>query len=276
MEIAQLKVKTRPEVGRSRLRAVRRAGLLPGVVYGPDVEPRAVSLSLHDFKMLLQRGVSFHNPIEMEIEGEKGSGAHVLIRDVHYDKVWGEVVHVDFYRIPKGRPIQVQVPIKIIGVPIGVADGGVMQWPARKLRVECLPDRIPAAVEVEVSGLAKGHSLHVSDLVFPDGVKSAEKSNLTVVSVLVPKEEEIKKPEEVAAVATAEGAAPAAAGEGEAGTAVPPAKGGKPAAAGKPEAAATGKAAPAEAASKGGQPATAGKSAPPAKAGKAAKAGRGK
>ncbi|MBI2059641.1 MAG: 50S ribosomal protein L25 [Nitrospirae bacterium] len=256
-----LKAKPRAQAGKGALRKVRREGFVPAILYGPETKPSTISVSNHEMKMLLQRGVSTHNPIELRIENGAVSSRRVLIRDINYDPVWGDLVHIDFYEIPKNRPIEVLIPIQTKGVPVGVADGGVMQWPIRKLLVECRPDAIPGVIEIDVTPLAKGDSLHASDLPLPAGVRLAERKNPTIVTVLMPKEEEaLKKPEEVAAVAAegapAVGGAPAAAAPTAGAEA--PAKGGEKAAAGK--------AAPAKAPA-AGKAATAGK---PAAAGKAA------
>ncbi|MBI2890132.1 MAG: 50S ribosomal protein L25 [Nitrospirae bacterium] len=266
MAAFSLAVKSREGDGKRGARRVRREGFVPAVLYGPETAPITLSVPAHELSLLLKKGASYHTPIELKIEGNGASTKRVLIREARYHPVWGDLLHIDFYLIPTKRPLQVSIPLKLLGVPAGVADGGVMQCPTRRLLVLCSADRIPEVIEVDVSGVGKGHSLHASDVKLPEGVRCVERTDVTIVTVLMPKEEE-KKPEEVAAAAPAEGApaegAAAAPAEGEA----------KAGAEAKP--AATGKAA-GKAAGKGPEKAPAKGAEKPAEKAAAKPAGKGK
>jgi large subunit ribosomal protein L25 len=102
------------------------------------------------------------------------------------------ILHVDFLGISMDRQITVEVPINLVGDPVGVAEGGMLQQVVRSVEISCLPDRIPDTVKLDVSALAMGHSLHVSDLQVPEGVELLSDPRLTIATVLAPKRMEEK------------------------------------------------------------------------------------
>lgn len=198
--------------GRGASRRLRRAGQVPGIVYGAgkDAEPILVN---HQELSLALRKEAFHASIlTLNLDGQK---QQVLLRDyqVHpwRDLVW----HVDFQRIAKDRKIHMKVPLHFINAEVapGVkTGGGSVQHIMSELEVVCLPDDLPEFVDVDLSSLQLGHSVHLSELKLPKGVESVQLrsgEDAVVASIPVPRAE-VAVEEEAAAAAAAAAAAPAA------------------------------------------------------------------
>jgi len=231
-----LTVETRSTKGKNEARRLRAAGKVPGVLYGTGknhdlvLDPRAVTAAL-----LSETG-------ETSIFSLKGGGMEgkkVLFKDWQVDPLSRKLVHVDLYEIDPKKKLLVTVKLNYVGKAIGVADGGVLNMVARDLEVRCLPDKIPAHIDVDVSALKIGASIHLREITLPEGVEPASHRNDTLVTVVPPTKEEeaapvltqAAEPEVLTAKAKEgeEGAAAPAAGEAKAGEAkAAPAKDAKP------------------------------------------------
>lgn len=203
---ATIKATPRDESGKGSNRKLRSTGRVPAVVYGHNEKTRSVSLDAHELKVLFSK-ISVENTIiRLDIEGEKGE-VKALVREVQANPVKGDLYHVDFYQIHAGEKVDVEVPVHLVGTAAGVKLGGVMDHQIHELPVRCLPDAIPESIEVDVSALELGDSIHVGDLKIPEGVEVEMDDDRTVCSVVAPAALEAATP------APAEGEA--AAGEPE-------------------------------------------------------------
>jgi large subunit ribosomal protein L25 len=137
-----------------------------------------------------------------------------LIKEIQRHPVTGEILHMDFYEVNLEQKLTLKVPLHFVGKSEGVVKGGILQPVVREVEVECLPSDIPPSLDVDVTPLDIGNTLHVSTLTMPEGVVAIYDTDFTLVTVVAPSVEEEPKAEEVAAV-TPEGAeeAPAAAAE---------------------------------------------------------------
>ncbi len=182
--------------GKGAARKLRGTGRVPAVVYGRHENTRAVSVDAHELEVLFSR-ISVENTIiELSVEGEK-EAVSTLVREVQAHPVRNEVLHVDFYQVHAGEELEVDVPIRLEGVPIGVREeGGVLDHVIHELTVRCLPSDIPNLLTLDVSALEIGDSLHVSDLALPQGVTSMIDGERTVCGVAAPRVEEEPEPEE--------------------------------------------------------------------------------
>jgi len=131
-------------------------------------------------------------------------GKVALLKEVQSHPVTGDLLHVDFYAVDESRSVKVRAPLNFLGKAEGVTAGGILQPLRRDLRVECLPSKIPSAVDVDVSGLNIHDTIHVEDLVLPEGVEVIADTNFAIVTVLPPTVEVVEAPAEAAA----EGEAP--------------------------------------------------------------------
>jgi large subunit ribosomal protein L25 len=226
-QISTLAAKKRDQAGKGPSRQLRFKNLIPAVCYGPYDKPLHVAIDPAAIKVAIATPHKFNTVITLQVEG--GESRTVLLKDFEKDPLDGHLLHADFLEVRMDKDVVVNVPIVLVGKPVGVTEGGILQQVARTLPVLCKPSDIPEKIEVDVSSLAIAESLHVKDVKPPSGVKFKIKESQTIAVVNIPeKEEEVVKPAAAAAVPGAEGAAAPAAGA--AGAAAPAAGGAAPAA----------------------------------------------
>jgi len=197
MTTVALAAQSRTETGKGLARSLRRQALTPAVFYGPEVDPIPLILQSRDLEKLITTGAGENIIIDLNIEDGKSTQSHrAMIKEIQVDPVKQNILHVDLYAISMDKKISVEVPITLTGTAFGVSDeGGILQQTTRTLEISCLPDRIPEAFELEVTALAIGDSLHVSDLEIPEGVDVLAEDELTIASVVPPTAVEEIEPE---------------------------------------------------------------------------------
>jgi large subunit ribosomal protein L25 len=179
-----LVAEVRDATGKGVARKLRAAGRIPAVVYGRGTESRAISIDPTALQRLLQSGgAGINTLIELSVDGTTRT---VLVKELQRDPVRGRPLHTDFYLVELDKKVEVSVPIHLLGRPQGVEEGGILDHPLRELELECLPRAIPENVEVDVSALDVGDSIHVRDLELPEGVSVRTDENLAVASVIAP------------------------------------------------------------------------------------------
>ena len=183
MEQRELAVELRSKVGKGISRQLRKNGLIPAVVYGKGMDAVAVSVNPRELNAALA-GEGGHNNLLTLKGGESLNGNVVIVADLLRDPLKGTPLHVDLHKINLTEKIKVEVPINLVGVAAGVIAGGLLDFAMHSVAVECLPTQIPEHIDVDVTGLTIGHSIHVGDLTAPAGVKVLEDSRASVVSVL--------------------------------------------------------------------------------------------
>ena len=219
MEQQTLQVETRTGLGKGHARKIRREGKLPGVLYGRGTLTSVVVDPKTILKLLLEEGG--RNKV-LSVTGEGLVGKHVLVKDYQIDPVKRTLLHVDLLEIDISKKILVTVAVNLVGKAAGVADGGMLNIIERSIEVRCLPNAIPKHIDVDVSSLKIGDSLHLSDLTMPEGIEAAGAAISTIVTCVPPTKEEeaapslapAAEPEVITAKAPAEGEA-AAAGKDE-------------------------------------------------------------
>jgi len=181
---ARLKAEPRSGRGKGASRKLRASGRVPAVVYGRGENTRSVTINAHELSRLLSRVHVENTVIELEIAGEGSLKA--LVREIQTHAFRDAVLHVDFYQIHAGESVTVSVPLRFIGAAPGVKAGGMLQHAMDEIEIRCLPDAIPESLEVDISGLEIGDSVHVSQISLPQGVESLEDADRSVCSVLPP------------------------------------------------------------------------------------------
>ncbi len=186
-KIAELKATPRNDTGKEFARKLRAEGRIPAVLYGKDMEPVGLSLDIQETEYLFHR-ISVENTIvDLVVEGEK-EPFQTLVRDIQTLPHKSGLLHVDFLRIQKGVAVELDIPVALEGVPVGVKEsGGVLEQIINELRVKCIPSKIPEVVRIDVSGLQVGDSLHVSDIDFGEGVEILVDPERTLCNVAIPK-----------------------------------------------------------------------------------------
>lgn len=158
MEIV-LNAEKREEIGKKPSKSLRREGRIPSVYYVHGEDSVHVSVDENDFRSILQSEASI---IDLKIDGKVSKS---VIRDIQWDPIYGDPLHVDFMGINLKEKLQVTLPIYVIGTPLGVSqDGGVLQQIVREIEIECLPLDIPEHLEIDVSHLEIGDNIRIEDL----------------------------------------------------------------------------------------------------------------
>ncbi len=202
-------VEARDTKGKGAARRLRQKGLVPGVVYGGGRVATPISFEVAKFERLLATSHSGVNTLIDLAGSSAAAGRTVIAKELQREAVRGRITHVDFYEVDLKTKIDVEVPIHLIGTPAGVVNGGVLDQQLRELELMCLPNAIPDSIEVDVSGMELGTTIHVADLKIPAGVDVMSEGDLTVATVLIPRG---LRDEAAAAQEAAAGATPAAAG----------------------------------------------------------------
>jgi large subunit ribosomal protein L25 len=243
--VKELKATARPKSGKGAARAVRRAGRVPGVIYGNNQPPVTISVDDADLRQRILAGRFLTTIYDIDLEGKKH---RVIPRDFHLDPVKDFPIHVDFMRLGEGATIRISVPLHVerADASPGVKRGGTVNIVTHAIELECSVDNIPQFVDADVSGLEIGYSLHLSDIKLPAGVKSLMREDATLVTIVPPSGyAEEQKAAAAAAAAAALAGAVATPGAAPAAGAAAPAPGAAPAAAPGAAAPAAGAAAPA-------------------------------
>src|SRR5437879_10265077 len=215
--VKELKATARPAGGKGAARAERRAGRVPGVIYGNNQAPLTISVDDAELRQRILAGRFLTTIYDIDLEGKKH---RVIPRDFHLDPVRDFPLHVDFMRLGEGATIRVSVPLHIQNAEAapGVKRGGTVNIVTHTIELECSVDNIPQYVEADVSGLEISYSLHLSDIKLPAGVKSLSREDVTLVTIVPPSgyAEALK-----AAAAAAAAAGPVAAAAAVPGAAAP-------------------------------------------------------
>jgi large subunit ribosomal protein L25 len=184
--------------GKGVARRMRAAGRVPGIVYGPGRDTVSISVDPVSLEQLIETSHAGVNTLIDLAGASEVAGWTVLVKELQREPVHGSLMHVDFYEVNLESRITVSVPIRLTGTAVGVTMGGLLDHALRALELDCLPNAIPDEISVDVTALEQGHSIHVVDLVLPEGVELNSQGDLPVVSVVAPKaEEEVAEVEEV-------------------------------------------------------------------------------
>jgi large subunit ribosomal protein L25 len=176
-----LPVERRAKVGTTSAAALRRAGKIPGVVYGHGTEPLHVAFEAKVFDDLMHHG-GRTGLLTLTLDGRKSDTA--LVRDVARNPVTRRVVHVDLQRVSEHEDVRAKIPLVTVGTPRGVRDfGGVMDVIVHEIEVEGPVDQLPDHLEVDVAELGIHQHASASDIKLPAGFKLLEEPDMTVVSV---------------------------------------------------------------------------------------------
>ena len=185
MSTASLSASVRTETGKGAARKIRQSGNIPAVIYGHGREPQSLMLNARETDKLLKSIAISSTVIELGIDGKV---CRSLIREVQRHPFKRTITHIDFQELVVGETVSVHCPIVYVGVPEGVRlEGGLLDQIMHQLHIQVDPSAIPNHIDVDVSALKVGKSLHVSDLTLPAGIKVLDEPGTTVCIVQVPK-----------------------------------------------------------------------------------------
>ena len=202
MEDSKLIAKKRDLQGSANSRRLRKAGSLPGVIYGDGKEATAILLDMHDFEQLLHHHTSETVLVDIAIEGEGEISA--LVKDVQHHPVTGDLVHVDLQKMDAKKVIQVEIQVELVGEANGVKAGGILDLVLHTISIECLPGDLSESIEIDVSEMEIGDALHLGDLELDAKFKVLGDKESIVVSVSEPHVETEEDEEGAAEAGSAE------------------------------------------------------------------------
>ncbi|MFH1091789.1 MAG: 50S ribosomal protein L25 [Pseudomonadota bacterium] len=213
MEIdVTLTAQVRREAGKGPAGRLRRQGLIPAIFYGRRQTPVPLTLDSKKFKAAAFAASGARSLFRLKIEGDgQEEEKVVMLKDHQVDPLKQIILHVDLMEVDVNRPIEIEVPLVLKGRPLGVDKGGLLQQIRHDLTVSALPQNVPQQIELDVSDLDVGHSIHLAELKLPDGVQVLEDVKSTLVTIIAPKgaaaEEEALGAEEEGQPAGTEGSA---------------------------------------------------------------------
>ncbi len=216
----RLEVIRRDSGGSRSSRRLRRAGYVPGVLYGAG-QPHPFYVGERELRHALGGEHGVHAIIDVVLDGQQ-KAHHAVLKDYQLDPLRSTLIHVDLHEVRLDRPIQAQVAVELVGTAEGVSRGGVLSQILREVTVEALPTAMPDRLEVDVSRFEIGESIQVAEIATPEGARIIDDPEAVLASILAPRrvlvEEEVAAEEAAEAEEAVEAAAEAApAAEGEAG-----------------------------------------------------------
>ena len=196
MNLIEIKTKIRTKTGNGPARRLRMSGQIPAVLYGPKTETVLLSVNKSDLELLFKKGGIGQVVLNLVIQknGETTTRP-AMIKELQTHPVSRNFIHIDFYEIKMDQKITAKIPVVTTGTAKGVELGGILQIIRRELEVECLPLEVPESIEIDISDLDVGDSIHVGKIRLESELEFLEDDNYTVVTVLTPKLEE-EEPEE--------------------------------------------------------------------------------
>lgn len=183
-DIVSLKVSARTDTGSRAAKKLRKTGLVPGIVYGHKETPVQIAVNAKELDHAIR--VQHARSLEIHLDGKKET---VLIRELQWDYLGSEMVHIDFLRVSATERRKVTVPIELRGIP-KTTGGGALEQPLHTLHVECAVTAIPEFIRVDITALLLGAPIHVSDLKLPEGVTVLDPPESVVVQLKLPGQEE--------------------------------------------------------------------------------------
>lgn len=200
MATAQLSASVRTVAGKGTARKLRAGGDVPAIIYGHGREPQSLAVNAHILTRLLEKISYTTTVIELDVNGKV---ARTLIRELQRHPVKRNILHVDFQELVAGEKVTVRVPLKFVGTPEGVrTGGGILDETIRELHISVDPADIPNHIDVDVSALQVGKSLHIRDITIPAGVTVLDDPAGTICVCMIPKEVAEPVAADAAAVAT--------------------------------------------------------------------------
>jgi large subunit ribosomal protein L25 len=185
MATAQLSASTRRDTGKGAARTLRRDGKVPGIIYGHAREPLALEIPTRELQKLLDTISAESTVIDLAFDGKS---ARTLIREIQRHPFKKEILHVDFQELVAGEKVTVDIPIVLVGVPEGVRlSGGVLDQTLRELTIKVDPSNIPNHIDVDVTALQIGGSVHVREMNIPEGVEVMDDEDATICVVAAPR-----------------------------------------------------------------------------------------
>lgn len=200
MELLELKGSVREGRKKGAARSLRRSGQVPGVIYGPAMEPVALSVSTYELSEMIRKNGTSGVFLKLELDGDDKPSRTAMLKDIQMDTFRLDYLHVDFQEINLDEKITVTVPLETRGESLGEKEGGMVQVIRRELDIICRPADVPDAVYIDIDDLNIGDSLHISSVDLGEDVEIPYDVDFTIITVVPPSaevEEEEDEDEEI-------------------------------------------------------------------------------
>jgi len=194
-----LEVSRREEQGKGAAGRLRREGKVPAVVYGGHRETVPITVDRKAVADLIQKSEHGIRSIFLLKMAGSDQQRHAMIKEIQIDPIHRKLTHIDFVRVLMDEVVRTTVPVHVNGTPIGVKEGGLLDFQVRELHIECLPTAIPDRVDVDISNLGMHQYVRISELSLPSGVKVLDDPERVVVGVTHVRAEVVETPEAAAA-----------------------------------------------------------------------------
>jgi large subunit ribosomal protein L25 len=177
----------RESKGKGAARKLRKNNQLPAIFYGPTTQPIKLAINYPEFERITKRSGFENTILDLKITSRHGEETRkAMVKELMIDPVKDFCIHADFYEISMDKEITVDIPIRLVNTPIGLTNGGLLQVVRRELTISCLPDKLIDSLDIDVSGLDIGDSVHIRDIALPEGMSCVEEGDITVAIVSAP------------------------------------------------------------------------------------------
>jgi len=176
-----LKAEDRARTGTGMLKKMRREGYIPSVVYGGDAENRNVKVSTKAFQDMISHSASANILVDLELDG--GGSQLAFVKDLQHDPLSGRILHADFLAVQSDSEITAQIPVELLGDPVGVKLGGQLEQLLYTIEIKCLPKDLPETIKGDVSELDIGDAIKIGGMVWEEGVESTLNQDVVVALV---------------------------------------------------------------------------------------------
>jgi len=177
----------RESKGKGAARKLRKNNQLPAIFYGPATKPIKLAINYPEFERITKLSGFENTILDLKITSRHGEETRkAMVKKLMIDPVKDFCIHADFYEISMDKEITVDIPIRLVNTPIGLTNGGLLQVVRRELAISCLPDKLIDSLDIDVSGLDIGDSVHIRDIALPEGMSCVEEGDITVAIVSAP------------------------------------------------------------------------------------------
>ena len=184
--------RTEMQTGTRKVKKMRKDGYVPAVLYGQDMKATPILL---ERSQVIRERITLGRSLELDVDGKI---VRVIVKEEQMDPISQEVIHLDFQTLSAGSTVTVSVPIVLVGEPVGIKKGGILEFPTREIEVELPTEKLVEQIIVDVSNMDIGDIIHIGELNLPPEAKIFADLEEVVVAVTVPVEEEVEEVEEVA------------------------------------------------------------------------------
>jgi len=187
MKSLALSASPRTQTRRKGARKIRSGGRIPAIIYGRHNPPQNLEIDAKQFDELVHKAHTEIILVDLTVEGDAKPARLALVQDVQHHPLSGKVLHLDLHEVKADEKVSIEVPVEAVGVPDGVKNGGgTLEHVRFRIRVRCLPKDLPEQINVDVTNLKVGETLHIGEIVAPPGVELLGDKKIPVLAVAAP------------------------------------------------------------------------------------------